>query len=303
MNLSLNMSQPDLFVESRTWRVIQGMMTYGVLLLCLLGNSAALRVFMTPDIFSEARHLLLKSLTFCDLIFGIVLLILSILMDATPAREPGNIFIETVIFKLGYIPASCSVVHLIYIGIDRCIAVFLPLMYPQIVTRRRTIQLVLLAWGYSILTCSAFMLYFLYNPDSLEQNKLWVVYAITLYTLLLGFQCIIFVKLWVLIKKKRQEIQCLGGQAINTNTISSFKSSLRLVMFLTTYTTLWTPFIMYDFLTEMSLVQIVDIDTHFIIYTICINFAFLNSFINIFVYAASDPVFRKTAGSIYKMKL
>ena len=90
---------------------------------------------------------------------------------------------------------------------------------------------------------------------------------------------------------------------MKTNTISSFKSSLRLVIFLTTYTTLWTPFIMFDFLTVLSLVQILNVDTYFIIFTICINLAYLNSFINIFVYAASDPTFRKTAKSIFKMKV
>ena len=303
MNLSLNVSQPDLFVESRTWRVIQGMMTYGVLLLCLFGNSAALRVFMTPDIFSEARHLLLKSLTLCDLIFGFVQFVFSILNYATSIGEYGYIFIETVVLKLGYIPASCAAVHLIYIGIDRCIAVFLPLRYTQIVTRRRVIQLVVGAWGYAIITCSAFMLYFFYKQEPFSQNKIWVVYAFIVYILIAGFQCIIFAKLAILVKKKRQETQCLGGQVMKTNTISSFKSSLRLVIFLTTYTTLWTPFIMFDFLTVLSLVQILNVDTYFIIYTICINLAYLNSFINIFVYAASDPTFRKTAKSIFKMKV
>ena len=64
------------------------MTTYGVLLLCLFGNPAALRVFMTPDVFSEARHLLLRSLTICDLIFGIIQFILTVLSDATVVVVP-----------------------------------------------------------------------------------------------------------------------------------------------------------------------------------------------------------------------
>ena len=146
MNASLNVSQPAMFVESRTWKVIQGMMTYGVLLLSLFGNSAALRVFKTPDVFNEARHVLLKGLTFCDLIFGMLVIIVSALRDATSVQI---IVIETIVFKLPCIPMSCSVLHLMFIGIDRCIAIFVPLRYQQIVVRHGVIRLIVLARGYS----------------------------------------------------------------------------------------------------------------------------------------------------------
>ena len=298
MNLSRNVSQLDLFVESRTWRVLQGMMTYSVLLLCVFGNSAALRVFMTPDVFSEARHLLLKSLTFCDLIIGIIQFIVSVVIDATALRGP--IFIEAIVYRLSYIPATCSVLHLVIIGLDRCICLFLPLRYPQIVTRRRAIQLVVLAWVYSTLTSSAFMLCSLYKPESVDKIfNIWAIYHFILYILIVGFQFIVIVKVGLLVRKKRREIQSVGGHGIKSSgNISSIKASLRLVLFLTTYTVTFSPFILSDFLTE--LLGIHNHNAALIYYTICNNLTYLNSFINIFVYAASDSTFRKTTKSIFK---
>ena len=310
MNLSLNASQQEmflasqqeLFVQGRTWTVIRGVMTYGVLLLCLLGHSAALRVFMTPDVFSEARHILLKNMTFCDLIFGTYQFMLAVMGDGTTIFERSSIIVQNIIVKLGYIPIFCSAVHLIYVGIDRCIAVFLPLRYAGFVTRRRVIQLVICAWGFSTLICTAVLIPSVYIPKVLEQSpKIWTIITFIMYLVILGFQCVIFVKVGLLVKKRRQEIQCLGGQVMkSTNNISSFKSSLRLVLFLTTYAALWTPFILMDFLNHFSAALILNYNNATIVYTICINVAYLNSFINIFVYAASDQTFRKTAQAIFK---
>ena len=309
MNASLNdsqqemllASQQELFIQGRTWAVIRGMMTYGVLLLCLLGNSAALRVFMTPDVFNEARHLLLKSMTFCDLIFAIYQLMFSVLSDATFIFEHSSITVVESIIRLGYIPIYCSVVHLIYIGMDRCIAVFLPLRYTQIVTKRRVIQLVLGAWVLSTLIYLAVIIPSIYIPEVLEQSpKILAISTFSIYILILGFQSVIFVKIGLLVKKRRQEIQCLAGHVIkSTNSISSFKASLRLVLFLTTYVALWAPFILLDFLTQLSFAGIQNYNTSIIVNSICINIAYLNSFMNIFVYAASDNKFRKTAKSIF----
>ena len=135
----------------------------------------------------------------------------------------------------------------------------------------------------------------IYKPELLgEIQKIWVIYAFILYILLVGFQCIIFVRVGLLVKKKRQEIQCLGGQVIQmANSISSFKASLRLVMFFTSYTIMWLPYIIFDTLTQFPLVEIQTYDTCLILYIICLNVAYLNSFINIFGYAASDPTFPK----------
>ena len=61
------------------------------------------------------------------------------------------------------------------------------------------------------------------------------MYGIIMHISIVGFQCIVFVKVGLLVKKRKEEIQCLGGHVIkSTNTISSFKAPLRLVLFLTT---------------------------------------------------------------------
>ena len=310
MNVSLNASQQEvllasqqeLFIQGMTWSVIRGILTYGVLLLCLLGNSAALRVFMTPDVFSEARHVLLKSLTLCDFIFGITQFMVSVQRDNTTIYESSSIIVQNITIRLGYIPMLSSAVHLIYIGIDRCIAVFLPLRYTQIVTKRRVIHLVIGAWVLSTLIYLAVIIPSLYLPKLVDQSpKIWAIINCIMYVMILGFQCVIFLKVGLLVKKRRQEIQCLGGHVIkSTNNISSFKASLRLVLFLTTYVTLWIPYVLLDFLNQFSLAVIQDYNTAAIVYNICGNVAYLNSFINIFVYAASDQKFRKTAQAIFK---
>ena len=241
-------------------------------------------------------------MTLCDRLFGMYLFMISMLRDGRPIFERSSIIVQYLIVRLGYIPLFCSAVHLIYVGVDRCIAVFLPLRYPQIVTRREVICLVVGAWGFSTLIYLAVIIPSLYLPKLVDQSpKIWAIINFIMYVMILAFQCVIFVKVGLLVKKRRQEIQCLGGHVIkSTNSISSFKASLRLVLFLTTYVALWTPYIMLDFLYQISFVEIHNYNTVTIIYVICGNVAYLNSFINIFVYAASDQSFRKTALAIFK---
>ena len=288
-----------------SWYNLVMVSNYSTLVICFTGNALALRVFTSTGVFDSQRHLLLKGLTVCDLMFVLIQALVSGLTDAIPALDPTDTVVYMIMTSLSSIPVITSIMHLIFIGMDRCISIFLPLRYQQIVVRRRIFQLIVCSWIYSTVASFSFLCATVYNPEIMGIIKrLWSIYIILCYIIIVLFQLIIFTKIIVVVKKQRRTIQIMEQHVSGpSTTVSSFKSTIRLILFLTSFTVLWAPYILFDFLSSFNLVTVDNDDHHFRLRAIFVYIANLNSFLNIFVYAVTDPTFYKTAKRLLRWKV
>ena len=303
MNVSLTGNDTSTHTFSRSWAIFIMASNYSILVLCVIGNSLALKIFNSTGVLNSPRHLLLKSLTVCDLIFGLMQVLFSVLSDGTSQLDSTDKVVYMMLTALSAIPVMSSILHLILIGVDRCISIFLPLRYQQIVSKRRVFHLIACSWIYSTLSSCSFLIAFSYKSESLTNIKrFWAIYILVWYIIIALFQLIIFTKISLVVKKQRQAIQTAERHELKTSTVSPFKSSLRLVLFLTTYTVMWAPYILFDFLVDFYLVSITNQHNYLKLRAIFLNMANLNSFVNISVYAVTDSTFYKAAKQLIRGK-
>ena len=300
MNFSLTGNETSVDVANGSWDHFLAACNYSTPVICFIGNVLALRVFNSTGVFDSPRHLLLKSLTVCDLTFGLIQALFSILIDVISILDTTDTFGYMIITSLTGIPVISSILHLIFIGIDRCISIFLPLRYQQIVVRRRIFQLITCSWIYSAVSGCSFLFATVYNRDRMENIKLlWSIYILVCYIIIVLFQLIIFTKIILVVKKQRRTIQIVEQ---HSTTVSSFRSTMRLIMFLTSFTVLWAPYVFMNFLTNFFSVTTDNYNPNFRLRSTFLYIANLNSFLNIFVYAVTDPTFYKTAKQLLRWK-
>lgn len=121
----------------------------------LLNTMILLTVFKTPSLQTPSRFLLC-SLAFSDLLMGGVVQTVAIVHFVANIVKFRQLLCITWLFntRLGYSLGLISLLSLAAISIDRCLAIVIKISYRFVVTKKRTVLLVLCIWVLASLVIS-----------------------------------------------------------------------------------------------------------------------------------------------------
>ena len=283
--------------DTQMWITIHTVTGYSVFSLCFLANAVGLVIMCKGQGTLSASQIIVRNLTACDMIFGFVQMTILAFKDIVAINYglyTGAINI--VISGIGIIPSSASTFMLCLIGIDRFVAIFWPLRYPKIVSKRRVWLTIFFIWVVAALMSSPFLLLPVYDIPWEMFNHYMAIMGIAGYALMTFFQIVIYGKIFHLIYQTRRKIQSLERSVLGTSHVTSFKTTKRLIMFLACYTLLWGPFMVHNALTNIFFV-ISDAEWH--VLTLLVYFGQSNAFVNLLLYASSDTSFRKKSRKLF----
>ncbi|KAF5901285.1 adenosine receptor A2b-like [Clarias magur] len=216
-----------------------------------LGNVAVVSVICSavPGWSRNSRYLLL-SLTGADSAFGLVVmplnLCVSMLKDYSDEPDP---FCHVVAFINATVYSTCMYT-LASISLERYVAVFYPLQYSGMLTRRRALALIAFAWIFppallAPITCPVGIIDVHFSTASLVCNPSYssnVAYSLTL-TAFIFFPCSALMtfcnlRLWVAARTQRRKLRRhhVPGRWTRPNVASRV-----LVPVMSAYFTCWTP--------------------------------------------------------------
>ncbi|KAM3877018.1 adenosine receptor A2b [Diretmus argenteus] len=220
-------------------------------LLITLGNVAVLLVIASAVAgWSRNSRYFLLSLTGADSAFGLVMMPSNLWVSLVKDYSDGpDALCHVVAFCNATIYSTCMYT-LATISIERYIAVFYPLQYSSLLTRRRTLLLIAFAWCFPpclLLPISLpdGIIEVHFSTASLVCNPSYstnVAYFLTL-TCFIFFPCSIVMtcanlRLWCAAKKQRMKIRKYYGGRCSRRDIASRV----LVPVMAVYYTCWTPF-------------------------------------------------------------
>lgn len=213
-----------------------------------LGNVAVVTVICSavPGWSRNSRYFLL-SLTGADSAFGLIVmplnLCVSLIKDYSEGPDP---FCHIVAFFNATVYSTCMYT-LASISVERYVAVFYPLQYSSILTRRRALLIIAFSWLFPPvllvpISCPEGIIEVQFSTASLVCNPSYssnVTYSLTL-TCFIFFPCSALMtfcnlRLWVAAKRQRMKLKYSGGW--NRPNVASRV----LVPVMTAYYTCWTP--------------------------------------------------------------
>ena len=283
--------------DTQMWITIHTVTGYSVFSLCFLANAVGLVIMCKGQGTLSASQIIVRNLTVCDMIFGFVQVTILAFKDIVVIDY--GLYTDDIIMVItgiGIIPSSASSYILCLIGIDRFVAIFWPLRYPSIVSKRRVWLTIFFSWVVAAFMSSPFLLSPVYDVTWDMFNRYIAIMGIAGYALMTFFQIVIYGKIFHLIFQTRRKIQSLERSVLGTSHVTSFKATKRLIMFLACYTLLWGPFMVHNALTNIFFV-ISDGEWH--VLTLLVYFGQSNSFVNLLLYACSDTSFKKKTRKLF----
>ena len=281
--------------DTQMWITIHTVTGYSVFSLCFLANAVGLVIMCKGQGTLSVSQIIVRNLTACDMIFGFVQMAILAFKD-TVLIDYG-LYSEDIIMVLsgiGFIPNTASSLVLCLIGIDRFVAIFLPLRYSSIVSKRRVWLMIFFIWVVAALMSSPFIFSLVYNVPWEMFNHYLAIMSIAGYALITFFQIVIYGKIFHLIHQTRRKIQSLERSVLGTNHVTSFKTTKRLIMFLACFTLLWGPFMIQNVLNNILFV-ISDAEA----LALLLYVGQSNSFVNLLLYACSDTSFKNKIRKLF----
>lgn len=160
---------------------LEDVITIVLTLLIFLGNFVTLLAMYRSVALRKKRYWLNCCLCFADLGGGLAGIILTFRLHGTCYSD----FVATTIQGYLYSAIFTSVSHIFVMAIDRYIAIFHPLRYCSLVTKRTLVCLIIGCWSIGLLVLLSFYFGKFYNPHPCINFMLGIVPA--LYTRLLTY--------------------------------------------------------------------------------------------------------------------
>ncbi|XP_076876913.1 trace amine-associated receptor 13c-like [Brachyhypopomus gauderio] len=245
-------------------------------------------------------NLLILSLAVTDLLVGLVVMPVNIMQLRDSCWYLGELAC-TVVLVINFVSTSASVCNMVFIAIDRYIAVSDPLLYSTKVTVCKMSLLIILGWSCSLLYD---VIYFYCNDHLLEYqimrrchgecilitNSSWVTIDLTI-----SFLCpcsviiILYSVIFTLARHQAKAVRSVLNATSNRHTAkvsssSNFKAAKTLGIVVGVYLALWIPFCLCS-LSDGNM-------TLSLLWTVLTWLICINSSVNPLIYAIFYPWFR-----------
>ena len=256
----------------------------------ILGNSLTIVAVCSCRQMRNVDNAIIVSLAFADFLAGLNGLVLWTIIQCLPEAARLILSNQSLYFILQGFPLTASILHLIALGIERSIAVFLPLRFHEIVNKKFIRILLFTTWimAFTLVLNSLWPLLskdpvkFNYNYRLVTTISSYIMYCVVVASLLT-----MSVKTLLIVKKK---VQILPGQiAQQSRNFSISKATKRCTLILLAYIITYTP------LTVVSLLLINPEENVYeitVIIPLFRNIISSNSCINIIVYCVSSKKYR-----------
>ncbi|XP_036451359.1 trace amine-associated receptor 6-like [Colossoma macropomum] len=269
-------------------------------------NSSCKKELHTPT------NLLILSLSVADFLVGLIVMPVNMMTLVDSCWYLGKIGCS--IYPLiSFVSMSASLCSLVFIAVDRYIAVCDPLLYSSRVTVCKTTLLIILGWSLSLL----YVCITLYFNDHLLQSQIstkcygecvvvlnysWVIIDLVISFL---FPCSVILILYSIIfnvaRRQAKTIKAvlnvaLHKQEVRVSNSSETKAAKKLGTVILVYLACWIPF----YLSSLSTDSLISVS---VIYTVCGWLVLINSSVNPLIYAIFYPWFRKSAKYIVTCRI
>ena len=263
-----------------------------ILYICaILGNSITIAAIWSHRDLRRFQNAIIVSLAVADFLVGFIGLVLWLFLQGITISTDftsGSDFLYNLVALLQSTPMTASVLHLIALGVERSIAVFLPLRFNVIVTA--TFMKVILSTTWIV----AFVFMFtslstMLLKDPVKRVRAYLMYmtilTYTLYFMVLISLVTMSVKTLIIVRKK---VQVVPGQTLQQKKYSSMlKATRRFTLILVAYVATYTPMTVVALLLMSP-----DNASIYSIFPLCKNVALSNSCVNIIVYCISSKKYR-----------
>ena len=258
----------------------------------LLGNvSVFLSITTRPRLRQQPMNLFIASLAITDILMAAVVVPGYSLFCVGCLEYPVSKYCW---FMEGSkdIALASSIYNLLAISYDRALAVYRPLQYPVLMTRRRAIFIIIIIWGLSF--CVALIRNF-WN-HTMTGNELSAInskYNVILLIVVLLIPCItisvVNIKIMLTIRKQVNQVFALGNSKDPDNTISAenqtemarkWKGTIACAVVVFVFVVSWIPRISFNIRSVITTVS-----PHALLQKLSIFFFIVQSSVNPFIYS------------------
>ncbi|XP_066506254.1 trace amine-associated receptor 13c-like [Hoplias malabaricus] len=254
-------------------------------------------------------NLLILSLSVADLLVGLFVMPLNIMQLIDSCWYLGELACCIILVTDSFL-MSASLCSLVFIAVDRFLAVCDPLLYSVRVTVCRTSLVILLGWSLSVL----YIIIFYYFNDHLFPFQIstkctgecvlllkhsWVI--TDLVVSFLAPCCFILLLYSIIFKVARHQSKAVravknGKQGANIASSSETKAAKKLGTIIFIYLTCWIPF-------YLSTLTVENLTSSSMVWTVFGWLVLINSSVNPLIYAIFYPWFRKSATYIITCRI
>ncbi|XP_036451456.1 trace amine-associated receptor 13c-like [Colossoma macropomum] len=267
-------------------------------------NSSCRKELHTPT------NLLILSLAMADLLVGLIIMPVKIMELVDSCWYFGKIACS--IFSIiNGLSVSASLSSLIFIAVDRYIAISDPLLYSMRITASKMSMVIILGWSF----CLLYMIIFMYFNDLLQSQMStrcgecsmpvkysWVVIDLVIFFLA---PCSVILVLYsIIFKVARRQAKAVTAVTNDTSFKRGAKSLLSaetkaaktLGIVIIVYLACWIPF-------YVSSLSVESVTSESIVWTVFNWLLYMNSSVNPLIYAIFYPWFRASAKYIVSCKI
>uniref|UniRef100_A0AAY5EI31 G-protein coupled receptors family 1 profile domain-containing protein n=1 Tax=Electrophorus electricus TaxID=8005 RepID=A0AAY5EI31_ELEEL len=249
-------------------------------------------------------NLLILSLAVADLLVGIVVMPVNMMQLRDSCWYLGKMAC-TIVLVIDFISVLASLCTMVFIAVDRYIAISDPLIYSTKITVCKTSLLIILGWSCSLL----YILIYLYFNDHLLQSQIlsrchgeciliikssWVI-----IDLVISFLCpcsvivILYSIIFTLARRQAKAVRSVLNATSNRHRAkvsksSNSKAAKTLGIVVCVYLALWIPF----YLCSPSVQNMTSLS---LVWTVLAWLIYINSSLNPVIYAIFYPWFRASA--------
>ncbi|XP_072515013.1 trace amine-associated receptor 13c-like [Salminus brasiliensis] len=257
-------------------------------------------------------NLLILSLAVADLLIGLIVMPVNImqLRDSCWYLEEMACCVIPVIT---FVSMVASLYSLVFIAVDRYIAVSDPLLYSTRITVSKTVSLVILGWSF----CLLYGIMFLYFNDHFLQSqisnrcqgdcvmiikKTWIIVDLVLCFLVpCSVILVLYSIIFIVARRQAKAVRSVrkgaskrhGAKASSSSETKAAKT-LGIVIFV--YLACWIPF-------YISSLSVESVTTSSMVYTVFVWVIYMNSSVNPIIYAIFYPWFRSSVKFIVTCRI
>ncbi|XP_073672025.1 trace amine-associated receptor 13c-like [Paramisgurnus dabryanus] len=249
-------------------------------------------------------NMLILSLAVADLLVGLIIMPLEAIRLIETCWYFGNTICRLFILILGLL-LNTSLSNLVFIAVDRYVAVCHPLLYPQKITMTRTIIIICVSWfcssayNISIIITTSQRKYKCYGECTIIVTFAWTIIDLFVSFLL---PCTIIISLYLRIfYVAHHQVKVINslmrsGKHLTEASVrrkSESKAALTLGIIVTVYLFCWIP---YFVLTLTPNTRMTSVIAYFILWMM-----YINSGLNPLIYAIFYPWFRTSVKHILNL--
>ncbi|OWF55376.1 5-hydroxytryptamine receptor 6-like [Mizuhopecten yessoensis] len=296
--------------------VIIGIVLFSLIILTVAGNIIVLLAVFSNRKLRTVSNMFIVSLSLTDLFVGTIVMMPAALNEIFDqwilAREFCSIWVSFDVML-----TSASILNVCLISIDRYIAIMTPLRYRTLMTNRRAILMLCVAWGISILSSFVPVENGLHNPEMATLENLTIFseqpqcifivsfpYAVIAGSVTILLPIIVALTLYWRVSKEAKRQAFLVGSLITAGNVLlgqhvaskhirepfTRKATVTLGIIVGAFVVTWTPFLIAN-----------NIDAYFQVippkvFTAFVWLGYCNSLINPIIY----PLFMRDFRKVYK---